>query len=318
MGGPSEIAFNMIPVIERAGGKVLVRAQVVDIAMSGDRAVGVRVKKGTYVYEILAPLVISDAGLHNTLKKLLPKATVGKFGLNRLLKRVRHGVGLMSVFIGLDGTAEELGLKPSNVWAFTTPDLQESYKKFVDQPVEDVGSSPVPLIFLSFPSTKDPTYSERYPGKSTCALVTVTPYEWFKQWKEGKVQHRGDDYNDLKTQLAETMWHQVLEMFPQLDGRRVFIDVGTPLSNQYYLGTPKGEVYGVDHNTARFSPEVVAAMRPEIGIPGLFLTGQDTFMCGFSGAMYGGVLCASAILRRNIMDDLTKLRARMKRERKEQ
>lgn len=76
-------------------------------------------------------------------------------------------------------------------------------------------------------------------------------------------------------------------MFPQLEGRMEYFEVGSPLSNTYYLGTEKGEVYGVDHDTTRFSLEAIAQLRPDIGVPGLYLTGQDILTCGISGAMYG-------------------------------
>lgn len=314
-GGPSEIAFNIIPVIERAGGRVLVNAEVTDILMDEnlDEATGVRVKKGHVVYEIVAPLVISDAGLHNTLEKLLPEKAIPKFGLGRILSKVRHGIGLLSVFIGLEGTKEELGLKASNVWAFSDAQLDKLFDEYLNLSPEDIEKSVVPLLFLSFPSTKDPTYNERCPGKSTCAIITVAPYEWFEQWKEERVMHRGEDYQSLKMAIGRQMWNQVLEMFPQLEDKVEYFDVGTPLSNMYYLGTPRGEVYGIDHNIARFSPEAILDLRPDIGIPGLYLTGQDVLTCGFSGAMFGGVLCASAILRRNLMGDLFKLRAQMKK-----
>ena len=36
VGGASEIAFNMIPIIERTGGKVLVRANVKEILYNGN------------------------------------------------------------------------------------------------------------------------------------------------------------------------------------------------------------------------------------------------------------------------------------------
>lgn len=38
---------------------------------------------------------------------------------------MKPGVGCLSVFIGLRGTAEELGLKAQNVWAFTGNDSEE-------------------------------------------------------------------------------------------------------------------------------------------------------------------------------------------------
>ena len=103
---------------------------------------------------------------------------------------------------------------------------------------------------------------------------------------------------------------QVCELFPQLADHKEYLEVGTPLSNMHYLGTSRGEVYGVDHDTVRFSAHTVADLRPEIGVPGLYLTGQDVFMCGFAGAMMGGMLCAATILRRNLVADLLKLKTK--------
>jgi all-trans-retinol 13,14-reductase len=44
-GGASEIAFNMIPIVERAGGKVLCGASVQKIIHDGQKVVGVTVKR---------------------------------------------------------------------------------------------------------------------------------------------------------------------------------------------------------------------------------------------------------------------------------
>lgn len=95
-----------------------------------------------------------------------------------------------------------------------------------------------------------------------------------------------------------------------------YFEVGSPLTNIYYLGTEKGEVYGADHNTTRFSLEAMANMRPDIGVPGLYLTGQDILTCGFSGAMYGGLLCAMSITKRNLMNDLIQLTKNIKKQQK--
>jgi all-trans-retinol 13,14-reductase len=105
-------------------------------------------------------------------------------------------------------------------------------------------------------------------------------------------------------------------MFPQLEGKMEYFEVGSPLTNIYYLGTEKGEVYGADHDTARFSLEAITNLRPDIGVPGLYLTGQDILTCGFSGAMYGGLLCAMSVTRRNLMEDLVQLTKKIKKEQK--
>lgn len=212
VGGASETAFNIIPTIEAAGGRVLVRACVTGILMDDahKHVVGVAVKQGHTVYDVMAPVVISDAGVMNTIKKLLPPQAVKQFGLKkRILSKARHGLALMSVFIGLDGTKEDLGLKPSNIWAFRDENLDATVEEYMGKSLEDVVKDPAPLMFLSFPSTKDRTYAERYPGKSTCAIVTVTPYEWFEQWKDEKALHRSRDYEDFKNKIAKNMWEQV-------------------------------------------------------------------------------------------------------------
>ena len=52
--------------------------------------------------------------------------------------------------------------------------------------------------FLSFPSTKDPTWNERFPGKCAAEIVTLAPFEWFEQWEDERVMKRGQDYDAIK------------------------------------------------------------------------------------------------------------------------
>ena len=297
---------------------MLVRAPVREILLNEkrDAVVGLQVKRGHTVFDVLAPLVISDAGLQNTARCLLPADVAEGCGLAGVAASVKAGLHLMTVFIGLDGSSDELGLKAGNIWAFQESDLQGAVDKYVSGSVEDAIASPVPILFLSFPSTKDPTFDERFPGKSTCEIITATPHRWFKEWENGRVQHRGEDYHRIKTAIAEQAWGQVLAIFPQLEGRKEYFEVGTPLSNQYYLGSHGGEVYGVDHDVTRFSPSVLMELRPETGVKGLFLTGQDVMVCGFSGAMFSGLLCASAILQRQLMADLINARKELKGKKK--
>ena len=93
---------------------------------------------GHTVYDIMAPLIISDAGLYNTVE-LLPPAS----GLESALTHVRHGVGLMSVFIGLDGSPEELELRAGHVWAFRDSDLNAITAEYVSTPLEDIATAKV-------------------------------------------------------------------------------------------------------------------------------------------------------------------------------
>jgi len=314
-GGASEIAFHIIPVIEKAGGKVLVRAPVSKILVdeNSGKVKGVRVEKGGSEVDIHAPVVISAAGIYNTFEKLLLENEAIPEKALLKTKAVRHGFGAMSVYVGLKGTKEEFGLKASNLWAFTGNDLDKITREFLQLGADTAGTKDIPLLFISFPSTKDPEWETRYPGKTTCTIITLSPYEWFERWENERVMKRGEEYEEIKNRIGKRIWEQTCKFFPQVRDRVDFFDVGSPLSNKYYIAAPRGEIYGIDHHVDRFSPQAAVKLRPETSIPGLYLTGQDILSCGFAGAMFSGMITASAVLGRNLFADMSHLQKALKK-----
>ena len=79
-------------------------------------------------------------------------------------KGARHGTGALNLFVGLRGTKEELNLPANQMWAFTGTDLCGQTQSFIDRSKEECAKDDIPLLFISFPSAKDPTYNERFPG----------------------------------------------------------------------------------------------------------------------------------------------------------
>ena len=231
-----------------------------------------------------------------------------------MMKHVEHGNGGLSVYVGLKGTAEELGLSGKHYWAMWTKSGQEDLdaitENYMARPQQKVTEGPVPLLFISFPSAKDPLWDSKHPGKSTATIVTFANYNWFKQWEDGRVMHRGKDYEAFKKDIGDLIWKQTMALFPQLQGKVEYFEVGTPVTNRHYLRALGGEMYGVNHNHSRFTEGAVVDLRPETAIENLYLTGQDVFNCGFAGASFGGVFCAAAVLGRNVYEDLTKLKSK--------
>ncbi|XP_017692776.1 PREDICTED: all-trans-retinol 13,14-reductase [Lepidothrix coronata] len=307
-GGSGEIAFHTISVIRKAGGNVFGKAPVERILLdSQGRACGVSVKKGQDLVNIYAPIVISDAGIFNTYEKLLPPEAQALPEIQSQLRLVAHGEGCLTVFVGLNGSREELGLEPTNYFMYPGSDLDGIMKRYLDSSREEAAKN-MPFLFVTCPSSKDPTWEMRHPGKSTLAIVTFARYEWFEEWKDKQVHKRGDDYEDLKKTFVDAVMQTVYKLYPRIEGRVEYLSGGTPLTNQHYIGSPRGELYGTDHGIPRLQAEVVAAVRAQTAVPNLYLTGQDLCLGGFMGALQGAIICASSILKRNLYVDLVRLK----------
>ncbi|WP_237067718.1 phytoene desaturase family protein [Microbulbifer guangxiensis] len=285
VGGSSEIAATIVPQIQAGGGEVFTYAEVDTILMEGNRASGVRMKDGT---EIAAPVVISSTGVFNTFEKLLPESATEQAGYHHDLAQVQPSMSHLCLYIGLQQTAEELGLPRTNYWLYPSEDYSADIQRFLDDP-----DAEIPLVYISFPSAKDPTFCRRYPGRATIEIVAPGPYAWFEQWQDKPWGKRGQSYEQLKERFSQRLLEHLYRHFPQLRGKIDYHELSTPLSTRHFCFYERGEIYGLDHDPGRFRQQW---LRPGTRIKGLYLTGQDIMSCGVAGAMFGGMLTAQAIL----------------------
>ncbi|XP_059690806.1 all-trans-retinol 13,14-reductase [Gavia stellata] len=309
-GGAGEIAFHTIPVIRKAGGNVLGKAPVQRILLDAQgKACGVSVKKGQDLVNVFAPVIISDAGIFNTYERLLPAEAQALPEIQSQLRMVTHGEGGFTVFVGLNGSKEELGLESTNYFMYSGNDLDEIMNRYLTSSRDEAAKN-IPFLFVTSPSAKDPTWETRHPGKSTLVVVTFAKYEWFEEWKDKQVNKRGDDYEELKKTFVDTIMQAVFKLYPRIEDRIEYISGGTPLTNQHYIASPRGEIYSVDHSIARLQAETIVTMRAQTAVPNLYLTGQDLCLGGFVGALQGAFICASAVLERNLYVDVVWLKKR--------
>ncbi len=281
VGGASAIARAFAPVIEEHGGALCHSAEVTGVIVERGRAVGVRLADGS---EQRAPVVISDAGVANTFGRLVPAEMVPA-ELRSAMAHVSPSVGYFCLYLGFRRTDAELGLTGTNLWLYPSADYDGDVRRFLDDP-----AAPLPTVFASFPSSKDPSWPERFPGRATVDLVAPCPFEWVERWTDTRWHHRGPEYEAFKAKITERMLEALYRALPQLRGQVDVAELSTPLSTRHFAGHPRGELYGLEHSPARFE----LPLRARTPIPGLFLTGADLATAGVAGALSGGMLTAIA------------------------
>ena len=286
VGGASKIAETIIPQIQVSGGDVLTYADVQEILIVDDRAVGVEMVDGHCLY---ADYIISNAGVVNTFTKLLPAAISDKFGYRDRVQSLATSMSHGGMYIGLRGTADELQLPKTNLWIYLDQHHDENVAALRKDP-----SAPLPLVYVSFPSAKDPDFQRRHPGRSTIEIV-IGPcdFEQYRQWADKTWGKRGDDYEALKADLSERMLAALYKQLPHLQGKIDYSEVSTPLSTNHFCRYKQGEAYGLAHTKARFEQEWLT---PKTRVKGLYLTGQDLISCGVVGALMAGMVTAMSVV----------------------
>jgi all-trans-retinol 13,14-reductase len=295
VGGASAIAAAIVPRIENAGGVVVTSAEVSAILLDGTKTTGVRISDGR---ELLSGLVLSDAGAANTFERLLPQQLPALDSLRRRLRSLQPSTAHVSLYIGLSQSDAALGLQGTNLWVYPSFDHDANVEQFARNI-----DSPLPVVYLSFPSAKDPDFQRRHPGKSTLEAITMLPYTVFERWGEMRWKRRGDEYDALKERLAARLCAEVELQVPSVVGNIAHTELSTPVTTRHFMNYGHGEIYGIASKPERFLMRELGARTP---IRGLYLAGQDAASLGVVGALYGGVIGASAATGKNFFSVVSK------------
>ena len=297
IGGSSKIVGTIGPVIEAAGGTILINAEVDEILIENNRAGGVKMADGKSFH---ARNIISGAGLMTTYNNLLPKNIKSKYNLEGQLRNVQRSVAHACLYIGLNGSPEELKLPKTNYWIY--PGGSDDHDTTIENFLKD-DNAPLPVVYISFPSAKDPDWSNRYPGKSTIDIITLQPYTGYAKWNGTRWMKRGEEYEAQKEKTANRLLNVLYEHLPHLRGTVDHYELSSPLTTKHFVNYHEGEIYGLDHTPERFRQQF---LRPRTPIGNFYLTGQDIVTAGVAGALFSGALTASVISKKNIVKKVMK------------
>ena len=159
------------------------------------------------------------------------------------------------------------------------------------------------MVYVSFPAAKDPDWSNRYPNKSTIDIISLLPYEAVAQWEDEKWKKRGAEYDALKEELSQRLLKELFRLEPHLEDKIDCYELSTPITTKHFVNYDKGEIYGLDHSPERFKNKF---LRPHTPIKNFYLTGQDIVTAGVGAALFSGLITASAMTGKNLMNRILK------------
>ena len=248
--------------------------------------------------EFLAPIIISDDGAANTFFRLLQGEMACLSALRDGLRSIPVSVAHLGLYVGIKATDAGLGLNGTNLCIYPSLDHDANVARFAN----DI-DSPFASLYISFPSSKDPDFANRCPGRSTVEVLTFVPFEAFASWRDTKWKRRGAAYDSLKQNLAARLQTALERHVPAVAGKIDYAELSTPVTTRHFMNYEQGEIYGIGSTPARYSMRALGARTP---IRNLYPTGQDVTSLGVVGALFGGAVSASAVLGKNLLSKLAK------------
>ena len=287
MGGGSAIVKAMTNAIKKHGGEIKTAQGVKRILLAeGKRkkAIGVELDNGE---QIFAKRIISNADPSKTYLDMVGSENLSK----KLLKRLgetKYSCTSLMLFLTVDMDVRAAGLDSGNIWMTTNKDPDLVYKELMNPDL--LSGDEFPGLFVSCTTLKDPiSFDGRY---HTIEAITYINHEAFNKFKtEG--EKKSKEYLNFKAQLTEKMVKTVEKVVPGIRDKIVQKELGTPMTNEHFINSTNGCVYGTEKNLKQIGP---FSFKAKSEIENLYLCGASILSHGVAGASYSGVQTAAEIL----------------------
>ena len=296
-GGGASIVKAMTSAIKKHNGEIrtgqAVKRIIVEAENSGKRfkATGVELQNGEI---IKAKRVVSNADPSRTYNEMVGQQYLSK-SLKKKLLKTKYSVTSLSLFLTVDMDVSKSGLDSGNIWMLRNKDMDELYKDM--NSIDILREDEFPGMFISCTTLKDPlSYNGRH---HTIEAITYIGYDAFKQFS-GLDDYHSEAYLNYKDRICEKLLNSLDKVVPGIRAHIVQMELGTPMTNEYYIQSTRGSVYGTEKNFWQTGP---FSYRNKSEITNLYLCGASVLAHGVAGSSYSGAQTAAMILNRK-MDEL--------------
>lgn len=284
VGGGGGIVKAMTNAFKKYGGEVRTKQHVIKIITENRKAVGVRLENGI---EIFATTIVSNTDPSTTYLDLVGKENISA-GLLRKLSKTKYSTTSLILFLTLDLDVTKAGVDSGNIWVVRDENLDKVFQDLSAQNILE--NEEFPALFISCTTLKDPA---SFDGKHhTIEAVTFIDYASFSEFHNRKDYH-GDAYAKFKERIIEKFMNSIEKVIPGAKEHVVQLELGTPKTNEFYINSTHGNVYGTEKTLNQIGP---FSYQNESEIRNLYLCGASTLSHGVGGATYSGIAAAARIL----------------------
>ncbi|MBN1381349.1 MAG: FAD-dependent oxidoreductase [Deltaproteobacteria bacterium] len=229
-GTSQALSQAFVETIESYGGQVWLNNGAARILTSGDSVQGVLTQDGT---EISSSRVVCNANPMITCLELIGREKVPEWYLRRL-GAWSVGYSTFNVFLGLDCTSRDLGLKTHETFVGIDYDLD----KYDEAARKTISMNPLGASVTAY-NAADPEFS---PPGTAAVVLTLGAYgaPWLKLSPA--------QYLETKSRLASKVIELAEIVAPGIRNHIEVLDVATPLTNARYSENPGGSYAGFAEN----------------------------------------------------------------------
>ena len=267
----TDLTLTVADYIEKHGGEIFTDSEVAQITVEDGRAKGITFKNGE---KVNAKHVVSNVSPSTVFGGMIPSGLVPAGDRKKANARTLAGRGFC-VYLGLNKSAEELGIKDYSYFIYPDMDTVSQFEKMKSPETNRVQNTVCTNIAV--------------PGASpegTCMLTMTTLFPsgyWDKLSPE--------EYYEEKNRFALSM----LETFEMATGIKIRdsieeIEIAAPQTFARYMNSPGGSIYGYlcaswDGVFARKMMDKQFTQIDSLDFVGGFMSNGNGFSSSFSSGM---------------------------------
>jgi phytoene dehydrogenase-like protein len=299
-GGAQVIAARLIEVIRANGGAVRTHEPVARVCVERGRATGVVLARTGAT--IAAPVVVSNADLKRTVLELVGESHFAPATVERV-RGYRMSMPLFIVYLGVGLDLVARGMPNTNYFLWGSYDIEQIYETLEAGAIPDED-----FVYVTVASLKDPENPRLAPpGHANLQVMTLVPRD-YGLWNVAPDDvgrgsyHRDLEYRRRKHALAERLVAAAERVVPGLADHVDWQETATPVTQERFTHSTGGTSYGIEFACDQMGPLRIG---PRTDVAGLYLCGASTpWGHGIGSVLRGGVAAASAVLGRDLMQDV--------------